>query len=80
MIRTDPTERSEFKHVRIPQNGYCNGRISSFSALRTLERSGYLTILLRTITNWKKKNRYIDTGESGETYDAEMEAAAAGIQ
>src|SRR5437667_7307638 len=55
MIRTDSTERSEFKHVRIHQNGYCNGRISSFSALRTLEMSRYLTILLRTITNWKRK-------------------------
>ncbi|HEX9240145.1 MAG TPA: hypothetical protein VF910_05775 [Candidatus Bathyarchaeia archaeon] len=44
-----------------------------------LGRSRYLNSFLRTIVNWGKKGRYIDTGKSGETYDAEMEATAAGI-
>ncbi len=45
-----------------------------------LGRSRYLNSFLRTIVNWGKKDRYIDTGESGETYDAETEVVAAEIQ
>jgi hypothetical protein len=79
MILSDSIERSESRPVRVRQNAYWNGRMSSFSASPLLGRSSYLTVLMRTITNWKKKNRYVDTGESGETYDAEMAAAAFGI-
>jgi hypothetical protein len=32
--------------------------------------------LLRALSGRRKNDRYFDTGESGETYDAEMEAAA----
>jgi hypothetical protein len=39
-------------------------------------RSKYLTNLLLMIISRRRKSRYVDTGESGETYDAEMEAAA----
>jgi hypothetical protein len=79
MIRRDSIKRSELKHAQVRQNAYWSGRISSFSASLMLGRSRYLNSFLRTIFNWGKKVRYIDTGESGETYDAEMEAAAAGI-
>jgi len=53
--------------------------MSSFSASHVLRGSRYLNSFLRTMVNWGKKDRYIDTGGSGETYDAEMDAAAAGI-
>ena len=76
MIQSDSIERSEPRPVRVRQNAYWNKRTSFFSASLFLGMSRYLTIFLRTITNWKEKNRYIDTGKSGETYDAEMEAAA----
>ena len=32
--------------------------------------------ILQTFNRQRGKDRYFDTGESGETYDAEMEAAA----
>lgn len=32
--------------------------------------------ILQTFNRQRRKDRYFDTGESGETYDAEMEAAA----
>jgi len=79
MIRRDSIRCSELKHAQDRQNVYWSGRMSSFSASHVLRGSRYLNSFLRTMVNWGKKDRYIDTGGSGETYDAEMDAAAAGI-
>ncbi|TMH95450.1 hypothetical protein E6H37_05360 [Candidatus Bathyarchaeota archaeon] len=58
---------------------YWNGIILCPSPSRMPVKSGYLNSFLRMIINWRKRDRYIDTSESGETYDAEMKAAVAGI-
>jgi hypothetical protein len=79
MIPRDSTEGFELKHTRTRRFAYLNARASSLFHVRMLGRSWSLTSFLRIILNWKKRDRYFDTGESGETYDAEMEAAAAEI-
>ena len=76
MIPGDSTERSKFGHTRIQNVAYLNARAPSFSSRHSLGRSRSLSSFLRTIVSWRKRDRYFDTGESGETYDAEMEAAA----
>ncbi len=79
MISRDSTERSELGRARIRRFVYSNTRAPWLSSSRALGRYWSLTSFLRTIVSWRKRDRYSDTGESGETYDAEMEAAAAGI-
>ncbi len=79
MIPSDSIERSEFERARTSWLAYSNVRSSNLSPNRILGRSWSLTSFLRIIFTWRKRDRYFDTGESGETYDAEMEAAAAGI-
>jgi len=79
MIPRHSTERSDFNQTGPSQSAYWNARASSLSPTRTIGRSWFLTRFLQTITNWGRRDRYFDTGESGETYDAEMEAAAVGI-
>jgi hypothetical protein len=79
MIPRHSTERLDFNHTGPSRSAYWNARASSLSPTRTIGRPWSLTRFLRTIINWGRRDRYFDTGESGETYDAEMEAAAAGI-
>jgi hypothetical protein len=79
MISRDSTEGSELGHTRIRRFAYSNTRAPGLVSSRALGRSWSLTSFLRAIVSWRKRDRYFDTGESGETYDAEMEAAAAGI-
>jgi|GEM_PF-6626128 len=79
MIPGDSTKRSDFKHTRNHRFAHLNTKSSNPSLTRMLSRSWSLTGFLRMILNLRKPVRYSDTGESGETYDAEMEAAAAGI-
>jgi hypothetical protein len=79
MIPRDSTARSEFEHTKALRLAYLNARSSNLSLVRVLGRSWSLASFLRTVMNWGKRDRYFDTGESGETYDAEMEVAAAAI-
>jgi hypothetical protein len=79
MISGDSTERSDFKHTRNRRFVYLNAKSSNVSPTRMLGRSWSLASFWRIILNSRKRDRYFDTGESGETYDVEMEAAAAGI-
>jgi hypothetical protein len=79
MIPRDSTERSEFEYTKTFRFAYLNARSANLSLGRVLGRSWSLASFLRTVLDWRKRNRYFDTGESGETYDAEMEAAAAEI-
>jgi hypothetical protein len=79
MVPSERAKSSEFMQVRTSQSTRWDGRPSNYSASRILGRSKYLTNLLQIISNWQRKGSYIDTGESGETYDAEMEAAATEI-
>jgi len=79
MISRESTERSDLEHTRVHRVAYWNAIASSLSPTRILGRSRFLSLLLETILRWRKRNRYFDTGESGETYDAEMEAAAESI-
>jgi len=79
MISGDSTERSDIRHTRNRRFAYLNGKSSNLSFARMLGRSWSLASFLRIILSLRKRDRYVDTGESGETYDAEMEAAANGI-
>ncbi len=79
MISGDSTERSDIRHTRNRRFVYLNGKSSNLSSARMLGRSWSLASFLRIILSLRKRDRYVDTGESGETYDAEMEAAADGI-
>lgn len=79
MIPGDSKERSDFGNTRNRRFAYMDTKSSNFSPTRMLGRSWSLTGFLRIILDFRKRDRYFDTGESGETYDAEMEAAAAGI-
>lgn len=76
MVPSERATSSEFKHVQTSRSAYWNGKAPGFSASRILGRSKSLTNIFQMIINWKGKRRYDDTGESGETYDAEMEAVA----
>ncbi len=78
MISGDSTERSDFKHTRNRRFAYLNAKSSNPSPTRLLGRPWSLASFLQIILNLRKRDRYFDTGESGETYDAEMKAAAAG--
>jgi hypothetical protein len=79
MISRDSTERSDFKRVKTLRFAYLSIQSTDLSLARMSGKSRSLTSFLRAILNWRKRDRYFDTGESGETYDAEMEAAVAGI-
>ena len=77
MISGDSTERSEFEHKGTHGFASLNGKTPISIPNRMIGRSWSFTSFLRTVINWRKRDRYFDTGESGETYDAEMEAVAA---
>jgi hypothetical protein len=79
MISGDSTDRSDFKRVKTRPFAYLSVESTDLSLARLFGKSRSLAGFLRTILNLRKRDRYFDTGESGETYDAEMEAAAAGI-
>ncbi len=66
--------RSE--NSRVHRSAYRVARKSGISPTHTVGKFWLLTNFLATIVNWRKQDRYFDTGESGETYDAEMEAIA----
>jgi hypothetical protein len=69
----DSKERSDFKRTNNLRFAYLK---ATFSFARSFGKSWSLASFLRLIRNLRKRDRYFDTGESGETYDAEMEAAA----
>jgi hypothetical protein len=77
MIPADSMDNLDFRPARVRESAYRNASLSTFSVSRMARRSNLFSRFIRTIINWKRRDRYLDTGESGETYDAEMEAAAA---
>jgi len=79
MISGDSTELSDFKRVKTRRFAYLSIQSTDLSLAHMSGKSRSLASYLRTSLNWRKRDRYFDTGESGETYDAEMEAAVAGI-
>jgi len=76
MALRDSTEPSRSENSRAHRSAYRVARKSGISPTHILEKFWPLTNFLATIVNWRKQDRYFDTGESGETYDAEMEAIA----
>jgi uncharacterized protein YukE len=76
MVPSERATSSELKQVQTGRSAYWNGKTSGSYASRMLRRSKYLTNFLQMIITLRSESRYVETGESGETYDAEMEAAA----
>jgi hypothetical protein len=72
-----PSESVERPHLEMAKawRGSSWNASSANHAMSRLFRALSLRKLLRALSG-RKNDRYFDTGESGETYDAEMEAAA----
>lgn len=77
MIPGDSTEGSNTKEAL--RSAYWNARVAVSFPTRVLRRSMPLAGFFRSLMKWRGRPRHDDTGESGEAYDAEMEAAAAQI-
>ena len=76
MIPGDSEQGSETKEaIRLE---YWNAKMLILFPTRVLRKSLSIADLFRSL-KWRGGPRYDDTGESGEAYDAEMEAAAAQI-
>jgi hypothetical protein len=75
MLPSESAERPDLKKAKAWWSSSWNAG-SSNPAVSQLLRVLSFHKLLRTLNGLRKQGRYYDTGESGETYDAEMEAAA----
>lgn len=76
MISTNTTEKTGSEQLQnsLPNLG---SRASVSPESRAFGKPRSIFTLLRAFVHWQRKARYADTGESGEAYDAEMEAANA---
>ena len=75
MLPSKSVERPDSEKARVwrvsPWNaGASNSNVSRLFTVLSLHR------IVQALNGQRRKDLYFDTGESGETYDAEMEAAA----
>ena len=75
MLPSSSVERQDSEKARVWRVGPWNADVSNPKVSRLLKVLS-LHKILQTFNRQQRKGRYFDTGESGETYDAEMEAAA----
>lgn len=75
MLPSNSVERQDSEKARVWRVAPWNSDASNPNLSRLLKVLS-LHKILQTFNRQQRKDRYFDTGESGETYDAEMEAAA----
>ena len=75
MLPSNSVERQDSEKARVWRVAPWNADASNPNVSRLLKILS-LTKILQTFKGQQRKGRYFDTGESGETYDAEMEAAS----
>src|SRR5260370_19959603 len=76
MTLRDSTGLLRSENSRVHRSAHRVARKPRISPTHIVGKIWRLTNFLATIVNWRKQDRYFDIGESGETYDAEMEAIA----
>lgn len=76
MTLRDSTGLFRSENSRVHRSAHRVARKPGISPTHIVGKFWRLTNFLATIVNWRKQDRYFDTGESGETHDAEMEAIA----
>ena len=74
MLPGKSVERLDSEKARVwrvsPLDADANSNVSRLFKVLSLQR------IVQSFNRQLRNDRYFDTGESGETYDAEMEAAA----
>jgi hypothetical protein len=74
MLPSESVERPGLDKARAWRVSSWNSGSSNLTTTRMFRVLSFHNLL--TLIRRRKVDRYFDTGESGETYDAEMEAAA----
>src|SRR6266446_4338908 len=69
MTLRDSTGLPRSENSRVHRSAYRVARKSGISPTHVVGKFWRLTNFLATIVNWRKQDRYFDTGESGEWRD-----------
>src|SRR5260370_42621838 len=76
MTLRDSTGLLRSENSRVHRSAHRVARKPRISPTHIIGKIWRLTNFSATIVNWRKQDRYFDICESGDTYDAEMEAIA----
>lgn len=75
MLPRESVERNDRETTNAWRSASWNAGSSSSAFLKVTNRFAFLHNWVQMISKLKRQDPYEDTGESGEAYDAEMEAA-----